>query len=71
LSAFKAKYALPFTLLSDRDKKVSIAYGSKGRLWAKRITFVIDGEGEIEKIYKKMNVNTHAGEILDDILVKK
>jgi peroxiredoxin Q/BCP len=62
---------LPFTLLSDRDKLAAKAYGTKSRLWAKRVTFVIDGEGKIEKIYKKMNVNTHAGKILDDILGKK
>ena len=71
LSAFKKKYNLPFTLLSDRDKLAAKAYGTKSRLWAKRVTFVIDGEGKIEKIYKKMNVNTHAGKILDDILGKK
>jgi peroxiredoxin len=35
------------------------------------VTFLISPEGRIEKIYKKMNVNTHAGEILDDILGKK
>lgn len=71
LLAFKKKYNLPFTLLSDRNKEAAKAYGAKSRLWAKRYTFVIDKDGRIEKIYKKMNVNTHAGEILDDILDKK
>ncbi|MBT3479643.1 MAG: peroxiredoxin [Candidatus Marinimicrobia bacterium] len=71
LSAFKKKFNLPFTLLSDKGKKVSKAYGTKGRFWASRVTFVLDNKGRIEKIYKKMNVNTHAGEILDDILGKE
>lgn len=71
LLAFKRKYNLPFILLSDRNKEAATAYGSKSKFWAKRHTFVIDKNGRIEKIYKKMNVNTHAGEILDDILGKK
>ena len=71
LKSFKKKHALPFTLLSDKRKDVSKAYGTKGRLWSSRVTFLISPKGRIEKIYKKMNVNTHAGEILDDILGKK
>jgi peroxiredoxin Q/BCP len=71
LKSFKKKHVLPFTLLSDKGKDVSKAYGTKGRLWSSRVTFLISPEGRIEKIYKKMNVNTHAGEILDDILGKK
>ncbi len=62
---------LPFTFLSDKERDVSKAYGTKGRLWPSRVTFVISPEGTIEKIYKKINVNSHAGEILDDILGKK
>jgi peroxiredoxin Q/BCP len=71
LMAFKKKYNLPFVLLSDHKKQVAQAFGTNSKFWAKRITFVIDKEGRIEKIYNKVNVNTHAGEILDDILGKK
>ena len=69
--AFKKKYNLPFVLLSDHKKQVAQAFGTNSKFWAKRITFVIDKEGSIENIYNKVNVNTHAGEILDDILGKK
>jgi|TARA_B110000438_G_scaffold101039_1_gene99905 peroxiredoxin len=34
----------------------------------KRMTFIIDGSGKIEKIYKEVNINTHAETILKDIL---
>jgi peroxiredoxin len=34
----------------------------------KRMTFIIDGSGKIEKIYKKVNINTHAETILEDLL---
>jgi len=35
------------------------------------VTFEIDKNGEIEKIYNKINVNTHAEKILDDLFPKK
>ena len=34
----------------------------------KRMTFVINSKGKIEKIYKKVNINTHAENILKDII---
>ena len=71
LKAFKDKYVLPFNFLSDKTKEVSKAYGAAGRVWPKRMTFIIDPMGKIEKIYEKVNVNTHAEKILDDLLAKK
>jgi thioredoxin-dependent peroxiredoxin len=52
---FKAKYGLPFPLLSDRDHRVSELYGvwgerkSHGKTYMgiKRSTFVIDGDGNV------------------------
>ena len=67
LDSFKKKYSLPFILLSDKNKEVAKAYGAAGAMWPKRITFLIDKDGTIKKIYKKINDNTHAAEILDDI----
>ena len=71
LKAFKDKYVLPFNFLSDKTKEVAKAYGAAGRVWPKRMTFIIDPMGKIEKIYEKVNVNTHAEKILDDLLAKK
>jgi len=70
LKKFKKKWKLPFNLLSDSKKEVAVRYGADSSLWTKRITFVIDEEGIIEKIYRKMNVNTHAEKILSEITKK-
>ena len=67
LLKFKNKYSLPFTFLSDTNKKVSKLFGAEGKLWPSRITFLIDPNGTIKRIYKKVNVSTHSEKILDDI----
>lgn len=45
--AFREKYDLPFTLLSDPDLEVADAYDSKGMLGMKRAVFLIDEKGVI------------------------
>jgi len=72
---FKAGYDLPFPLLSDPDGKVCEAYGviSEKSMYGKvfkgieRSTFVIDSEGRIAKIYRKVKVAGHARAVLDDL----
>jgi peroxiredoxin Q/BCP len=44
---FRAKYDLPFTLLSDPGLKVAEAYDSKGLLGMKRSVFLVDEAGVI------------------------
>lgn len=69
---FRAKYSLPFPLLSDTDAKVSRAYGVYGKKnmygresWGiRRTTFVIDPRGRILKVYPKVDVQHHGEEIL-------
>ena len=68
LKAFKKKYRLPFNLLSDRGGEIAKLYGANGPAWAKRMTFIVNEKGIIEKIYKKINVNSHGQKILDDLL---
>ncbi len=65
---FKQKYALPFYLLSDSEKIVAKLYGANGLLVPKRITYLIGPDGLIQKVYNKINLNTHAKEIFDDII---
>ncbi len=67
LKAFQQRYSLPFIFLSDKDKSVSKSYGSSGLIFPKRKTFVINEKGVVTKIYNKVNVNTHAEEILNDL----
>ncbi len=70
---FKKKYSLPFPLLSDPEGKLIEAYGAWGEknMYGKksmgiiRSTFVIDGNGTIEKVYPKVKPDVHADELLD------
>ena len=68
LRDFKDKYNLPFDFLSDSAKSVALSYGANGVFSSKRMTFIIDSDLKIEKIYNEINVNTHAETILKDLL---
>ena len=70
---FAAKYELPFSLLSDKEKEVMEAYGVWGEkkmygktfLGVKRTTFLINESGKIVKIFKRPKTKIHGKEILD------
>lgn len=73
---FINKYTLPFTLLSDAEPcPVAESYGSYGlkkfmgreSMGMMRHTFVVDGEGRIEKAYWKVKADTMADDILKDL----
>jgi peroxiredoxin Q/BCP len=68
---FASKYELPFKLLSDAASDVSERYGvwkekamygrtSKG---IERTTFLIDKDGVLRKVFPKVKVEGHVGEI--------
>jgi peroxiredoxin Q/BCP len=63
---FTDMHNLPFTLLSDTDKKVAEAYGAtkKNSGTPKRITYLIDGEGKILHIFDKVNTANHSAQIM-------
>ena len=69
---FKQKYELPFPLLADTDHSVSEAYGVWGEknLYGKtywgveRSTFVIDADGNVAKVMRKVKPDTHADDVL-------
>ncbi len=68
---FKEKYCLPFPLASDEDTKVVSAYGSwvkksmygKEYMGIQRDTFLIDAEGRIAQIWRKVSVDGHAKDV--------
>ena len=70
--AFKLKYNLPFTLLSDREGNVCEKYGVSvdksllGKLYKgiERTTFLIDEKGIIAAVWRKVKVNGHLAEVL-------
>ncbi|MBM4139649.1 MAG: thioredoxin-dependent thiol peroxidase [Nitrospira sp.] len=69
---FIKKFGLPFQLLSDEDAAISKIYGvykeknMYGRkYWGiERSTFIIDPEGKVKAIFRKVKVDGHADEVL-------
>ena len=72
---FKAKHALPFTLLADPDKELVSAYGvyqekkqyGRSFMGVVRTTFVIDADGVIANVFEKVKVKGHADAVLDSL----
>lgn len=72
---FAEKYELPFTLLSDENKKVLEKYGvwkeksmyGKKYMGVERTTVIIDEKGKIQKIFPKVKVNGHVDEVLEEL----
>jgi peroxiredoxin Q/BCP len=70
---FRAKYALPFDLLSDADEKLckqfdvikeKNMYGKKV-LGIERSTFLVDADGVLRKEWRKVKVDGHVDEVLE------
>ncbi|WP_017306640.1 peroxiredoxin [Spirulina subsalsa] len=62
--AFKEKYGLPFTLLTDVDGTITKAYDVEGGGYAKRVTYIIDGQGNITHVDAAVQTSSHAQDIL-------
>lgn len=62
--AFTQKYNLNFPLLADTDKTLIKAYDVDGGGYAKRVTYVIDGNGKITNVDSNVSTSTHAGDVL-------
>ena len=73
---FVQKYNLPFSLLSDMDKKVVEEYGvwaeksfmGKKYMGISRSSVLIDPGGKIAKIYEEVKPADHADEVMKDLL---
>jgi thioredoxin-dependent peroxiredoxin len=69
---FRDKYELPFTLLADTDHEVAERYGVWGEkkfmgrtyMGVSRSTFVIDGDGIVQKVFPKVKPESHAQDVL-------
>jgi peroxiredoxin Q/BCP len=70
---FRDKYSLNFPLLADVGHQVAERYGAwreknmygKTSMGVQRSTFVIDGDGKVRKVWKKVNVDGHDQQVLD------
>ncbi len=71
--SFIEKHSLNFTLLADTDKAIARAYGAwgpkkfMGREYEGilRKTFIIDEQGNIEKVFDKVDTKRHFEQIAD------
>jgi peroxiredoxin Q/BCP len=69
---FIEKFNLPFVLLSDPDRTVLEKYGAWGEknMYGKivqgvlRSTFIIDEQGKIAHIFRKVKTDTHSQDVL-------
>lgn len=72
---FATKYNLPFTLLSDPEATTIEKYGAwnekklfgRSFLGIERISYLINPEGKIAKVYPKVDPASHALDILKDV----
>ncbi len=65
---FREKYGLNFPLLTDEGGRAAEALGvlRENRERANRVTFLLDPEGRIARVYPEVSPETHADEILED-----
>ncbi len=71
---FAKKHNLPFPLIADTEKEILNAYGVWGEkkmygrtyMGVKRTTFIIDENGNIERIIEKVKTKDHTNQILNN-----
>ncbi len=72
---FKAKYDLPFSLIADEEKTALQAYGvwveksmyGRKYMGVERTTFLIDADGSIQSVWRKVKVPGHVDAVLDSV----
>ena len=74
-ASFATKFDLNFPLLADEDHKVAEKYGAwreknlygKMSMGIQRSTYLIDAEGKVARVWKKVNVDGHDEEVISAI----
>ena len=69
---FRDKYNLNFPLLADPDHKIAEKYGAwreknmygKKSMGIQRSTFLIDGDGKVAKLWKRVKVDGHDEQVI-------
>ncbi|MEW4452911.1 thioredoxin-dependent thiol peroxidase [Bremerella sp. JC817] len=72
---FRDKYQLNFPLLVDKDHKLAEKYGAwreknmygKVTMGIQRSTFLIDTEGKVAKVWKRVSVDGHDAKVLEEV----
>ncbi len=76
---FRDKFQLNFPLLADTDHALAESYGAwreknlygKKSMGVVRSTFLIDAQGRVAKVWKKVNVDGHDQQVLDALATLK
>ncbi len=71
-AAFRAKFGLPFTLLSDEDHAAAESWGAWGEktnygktyMGIIRSSFLVDPDGRIARAWPKVRADGHAAEVV-------
>ncbi len=69
-AAFAQKYQFPFLLLCDTSRAIGLAYGACDDAqagYAKRISYLLDEQGKIQKAYESVSPRSHPAEVLADL----
>ncbi len=72
---FREKYDLPFTLVSDAESDICERYGvwvekknyGKTFMGIERATFLIDADGNVSKVWRKVKVAGHVEKVLEAV----
>lgn len=72
---FREKYELPFSLLVDEDHAMSEKYGAwreknmygKKSMGIQRCTYLIDAQGKVAAVWKRVKVDGHDQQVIDAI----
>ena len=72
---FREKYSLPFPLLVDADHAMSEKYGAyreknmygKKSMGIQRSTYLIDAEGKVAKVWKRVKVDGHDVKVIEAV----
>jgi peroxiredoxin Q/BCP len=72
-AAFRDKFRLNFPLLADEGHKVADNYGAwreknmygKKSMGVQRSTYLIDAEGRVAKVWKRVQVDGHDQQVLE------
>ena len=76
---FITKYDLPFILLADPSHTAATKYGvwKEKNMYGKKImgiersTFLINPDGEVHKVWRKVKVEAHVDEVMDELKVAR
>lgn len=73
LKNFQEKCSFPYLMVGDPSTEIIQAYGAWGQkklygreyMGTSRISYLIDDQGKIERVFEKVNVKTHACDVLE------